>query len=74
MVPYVLLVFYFLPAFFMNVAVGLVSLWRFNLIRGEGFQEQLSGLICWKDPVFVKCLILREIITASTCFVLHQQR
>nr|CAN69417.1 hypothetical protein VITISV_026854 [Vitis vinifera] len=28
--------------------------------RGEGFQEQLSGLIFRKDPVFVKCLILRN--------------
>ncbi|RVW79057.1 hypothetical protein CK203_048168 [Vitis vinifera] len=27
---------------------------------GEGFQEQLSGLIFRKDPVFVKCLILKN--------------
>ena len=42
------------------IQVGLVSLWRFNLIKGEGFQEQLSGLICRKDPVFVKYPILRN--------------
>ena len=43
-----------------NNSSRLVSLWRFSLIRGEGFQEQLSGLIFRKDPVFVKCLILRN--------------
>ena len=34
------------------IQVGLVSLWRFNLIKGEGFQEHLSGLICWKQSYF----------------------
>ena len=34
------------------IQVGLVSLWRFNLIRGEGLQEYLSGLICWKQSYF----------------------
>ncbi|CBI29013.3 unnamed protein product, partial [Vitis vinifera] len=42
------------------IQVGLVSLWRFNLIKGERFQEQLSRLICRKDPVFVKYPILRN--------------
>lgn len=55
-------------------AVVLVSLWRFNLTRWGEFQELLSELICWKDHVFARCLILREIITVSTCFVLHHQR
>jgi len=29
-----------------NAVVVLVSSWRFSLIRGDGFQELLSELIC----------------------------
>jgi hypothetical protein len=57
-----------------NVAVVLVSLWSFNLTRWGEFQELQSELICWKDHVFANCLTLREIITVSTCYVLHPQR
>lgn len=58
----------------LNTAVVLVSLWRFNLTRMEGFPELLSELICLRDLVFAKCLILREITIVSTCFVLHHLR
>lgn len=57
-----------------NLAVDLVSLWRSNLTKAEEYQELLSELTCWKDHVFVRCLIQREIIIASTCFVLHHLR
>lgn len=58
----------------LNTAVVLVSLWRFNLTRMEGFPELLSELICLRDLVFAKCLILSEITIVSTCFVLHHLR
>lgn len=60
--------------FCMEIAVVLVSLWRSSLTKREGFQELLSEHIYSKDLVFASCLILREIIIVSTCFVLLHRR
>ena len=56
------------------ISVVLVSLWRFSLIKRGEFQELLSEHICSNDLVSVKFLILREIIIAFICFVLHHKR
>lgn len=66
--------FNFCGQFLNFFSVGLVSLWRFSLTERGGSQEPLSELIYWKDQGFVRFPFLREIITVSTCFVLHPQR
>ena len=58
----------------LSAVVDSESSLRFSLIIRVEFRELLLELICWKDPVCVNSLILKGIITVSTCFVLHHKR